>query len=238
MNHIEAVFFDLDGTLIDSEVLWIKSYIRHMKHYWSTDISFPKAEKMVYGIAFTQLYENTVSEYKHVKEDAAAMERAMREHFRTLRKTADILIPSSIALLKKLSADFPVAIISGSPREDIAEAIKLMGLGGEIAFYLGAEDYHQGKPNPEPYRKGAEKMHIRPQHCLVFEDSHPGVLSAKNAGMRCVALKRKKAISQDVSKADMILPDLNDFDTDKLRLRTKADFTDITKSQDGSLSSG
>ena len=84
-------------------------------------------------------------------------------------------------------ADIPVAIVSGSSRAEIKEALVELGFESQLAFYMGAEDYPEGKPAPDGYLKAARRLNVEPKDCLVFEDSEAGIASARNAGMRVVA---------------------------------------------------
>ena len=103
----------------------------------------------------------------------------------------NIAIKESIQLLKQLSNDYPIAIVSGSNRHHLKEFIGLLNIEKEIKFFLGSEDYINGKPDPEPYLKAAKKLNLDPEQCLVFEDSTAGVNSARQAGMFCVGLERE-----------------------------------------------
>jgi len=134
---------------------------------------------------------------------------------RKLPTESDVQIAGSVKLLVRLAAEHPVAIVSGSPREDIADSIALMGIGPFVHFFLGAEDYHPGKPDPACFLLAAQRMQVDPSACLVFEDSAAGVRAAKAAGMSCVALARPDAPRQDVATADLVLDDLGKFDLDK-----------------------
>ena len=124
----------------------------------------------------------------------------------------DSKIGSSVDLLKRLSLHYPVAIVSGSPRDGVERHIDFLSLKETIAFFLGNEDYAPGKPDPACYLMASKRLEIPPKHCLVFEDSSAGVQAAKAAGMFCIALKRPGMPDQDLSMADQILDDLAGFD--------------------------
>jgi sugar-phosphatase len=122
-----------------------------------------------------------------------------------------VTIPGSADLLKRLAATHPVCIVSGSIRHDIEHAIELMGVGELVAFYLGAEDYGPGKPDPACFLMAAAKLGCEPGECVVFEDSAAGLQAGKAAGMTCVALARPGAPAQDFAAADLVLEDLGHF---------------------------
>ena len=83
----------------------------------------------------------------------------------------------------------------------------------------GSEVVH-GKPHPEAYEVTARKLSVRPDACVVFEDSHVGVAAAKRAGMFCVAVRNPSArLTQDLSAADLALDSFEDLDVAALLLR-------------------
>jgi HAD superfamily hydrolase (TIGR01509 family) len=212
-NHpiIRAFLFDLDGTLVDTERLWVES-TRIVLEKYGYDLSHGGAVDLAYGRGWHDIWAEIAANYPRVGKDRIVIEEEMREEFLQLRNRLDVRIHSSIALLQRLASDYPVAIVSGSPRHDIRHALEQEGLSDCVRFYFGAEDYPRGKPDPSPYTTAAEKLGVPPAECLVFEDSSAGVRSAKAAGMTVVALRRDEAPDQDLAEADEVLADLADFD--------------------------
>jgi HAD superfamily hydrolase (TIGR01509 family) len=88
------------------------------------------------------------------------------------------------------AARVPTAIVSGAARSEIELVVEAAGLSGLIAAIVAAEDVTDGKPSPDGYRRALALLDgaIEARDVLVFEDSEPGVASAKAAGMRCVAV--------------------------------------------------
>jgi len=173
------------------------------------DVTF--ACELVFGRAWSDVLTRLRLDYPSIQDDAWAMEQESQRYYDALHATIDIRIHSSINLLKRLAKHHPVAIVSGSTRRQIADAIELMDIRDYIQFYLGNEDYSCGKPDPACFLLAAHHFGMEPDQCLVFEDSSAGVRAAKAANMRCVALCRKGLPPQDVSMADEILSDLSEF---------------------------
>ena len=211
----KAFIFDLDGTLIDSEILWVDAMVAYLADH---QCECPRNEmmKIVFGRSWVDIY-NVVAARCPSVPPMRQMAAELRDYYLAQRENAgNILIPSSVALLKTLAKDFPVIVVSGSPHDDVAEAVRLMGAETHVRFVLGAEDYSPGKPSPAGFLAGAEQLGIAPEHCVVFEDSWAGVTAAKAAGMMCVALSRPTENPQDLSAADWILNDLADFSVQHL----------------------
>jgi HAD superfamily hydrolase (TIGR01509 family) len=208
---IRAFLFDLDGTLVDTELLWAQATRAYL-----LDRDVPctpeQAVTLVYGRSWRDIYARLSTDYPRlaVGEDVAG--RELKPYFQRLRRQTDVRIPGSVSLLLRLAARYPVAIVSGSPRCEVAESLALIGASSSVRFFLGSEDYPAGKPNPTCFLMAAERLDVPPGQCLVFEDSSAGIRAAKDAGMVCVALARRGAPAQDVSSADRVVADLADFD--------------------------
>ncbi|MBT3375463.1 MAG: HAD family phosphatase [Lentisphaerae bacterium] len=212
---IQAVIFDLDGTLMDSEILWVQALQRA---YAEKGCRIPddEARKLVYGKAWSDIYKNVDERYPGHYPTIKLAEPVTERHFLALKAATDIRIHSSIALLRRLAGEFPLAIVSGSTRGTIRTSIVEMGVEDEVCLFLGTEDYSPGKPDPAGFVMAARKLAVPTTECLVFEDSEAGVRAAKACGMFCVALQQPGRPPQDLSPADLILPDLAQFNLDAL----------------------
>lgn len=202
----DAFFFDLDGTIIDTETLWVEAVECFLR---DTGIE-PRHEDVledVYGIAWQDVREKLFRRYPGVTWNLDGI----KQHFLRLRGSRPLPIESSIRLLRDLAETHPVAVVSGSTEDDVEQGIDLAGVRDCLVFALNSECYTQGKPNPECYRMAAGRLSVEPARCLVFEDSTVGVAAAKDAGMHCVALARPGRPAQDFARADWVLDDLGRF---------------------------
>ncbi len=206
-----AAIFDLDGTLLDSETLWVEAteqYLNDRGHAIGRDESL----SIVYGRSWRDVYGDIIARHPELDETMEEMEESLRGYMIGLGEGRDVIIESSLMLLKRLAQNMPTCIVSGSPRADVEAAIDLMGIRGDLEFALGAEDYGPGKPDPTCFTMAAERLGVSPNECVVFEDSAAGILAAKAAGMTCVALARPGFPEQDVAPADRVVECLGAFD--------------------------
>lgn len=206
----KGYIFDLDGTLLDTELVWIAVMERLFAAH-EISITHEQVIKIVCGRAASDIYKDTVAVSNGKLSDVGAIAAEAYKYFEEMKESTDIRINGSIELLKRLSKTSPVCIASGSPRVVIEEGIKYMGVEENVSFFLGSEDYAVGKPNPTVFLLAAEKLGLEPKDCVVFEDSCPGVTAAKRAGMKCVAVVLPNHPKQDVSQADAILDDLSKY---------------------------
>lgn len=206
-----AALFDLDGTLQDSEIHWIKATQDFLNDN-GIPYTLDDATALVYGRSSTDIYNEIKAMAPFRGQTVADLANCIRQYYGRIMLTTDIAYPTSVALLNRMSLDMPVAIVSGSPKLDVTEAARQLGVAGAVRLILGAEDVEHGKPDPECFLKAASLLGIPPSECVVFEDSNAGVLAAKAAGMFCVAVSRPDRPSQDVSSADAIVADLGEFE--------------------------
>ena len=209
-THFDAYLFDLDGTLIDSEMLWVEVIALALERRDVPD-AMTLAQGLVYGRAWPDIWEDIRSLHPDAYPSRKAIEEVTVPEFKRLHDARDIRIQPSIDLLLKLARTTPVAIVSGSTNERIAESIEYAHIEEAVRAYVGCDDYERGKPDPEGYLRGAALLGAEPETCLVFEDSTAGVLAAKAAGMSCVALQHKHGPVQNFDQADLVLDSLADF---------------------------
>ena len=208
---ISAFIFDMDGTLIDTEILWvelIEAYLRER----GCPVTPEEALEVVYGIACHEVYAEMLRRWPSLGMTVQELSDTLLPRFLQLRTERDVLIPSSVALLRRLAEDYPVCIVSGSDETAVQHGIAVMGVADTLAFHLSGDHYAPGKPDPVCFRMAADRLNLPPSKCVVFEDSTVGMQAAKAAGMLCVALARPGRPPQDVSMADLVLSDLGDFD--------------------------
>jgi len=220
---IRAFIFDLDGTLVDTELLWAEAMSAYLADH-GCECSKEVLLRIVFGRSWIDIYRDITQRFPQLSAlSSHVMAEGLRAYYLRLRQQSEnVIIHSSAALLKKLAQQHPVIIVSGSPKADVEDAVRLINADTSVTFVLGAEDYAPGKPSPAGFLMGAQKLGIPPEQCLVFEDSHAGVSAAKTAGMWCVALARDAAHPQDLSRADWVLSDLADFSVEAFQSRVRA----------------
>ena len=99
------------------------------------------------------------------------------------------------------------AVASSAPRKNIEVVLEVIGMAGFFDALVSAEDVTAGKPDPQVFQKGAERLGMPASRCIVVEDAVPGVEAARRAGMRCIGVSRKGLLTG----ADVVVRSLEDL---------------------------
>jgi len=222
---IQAVFFDFNGVIIDDEPLHLRAYTDALKpegielseaDYFDSlgmdDATFVRA-------AFERAgREATDEDVRRVVEREWAAHRALIEQ--------DLpLFPGAVNFVKAVSHHHPLGVVSMAARAQIDYALERMGLADKFAVVVSAEDVSACKPDPACYRKALERLNgrrgeahiipLRPDECLVIEDSPPGIRSGRAAGMRTLGITNtvpERALRE--AGADIVTRSLADWTVD------------------------
>lgn len=210
---LKAVLFDCDGVIADSEHLHFSLFQKVL------------AEK---GVALSQ--KDYLEKYLAM-DDKGCFTAVMAAQGRTLtpdelrtmieqktalyKKTATenlVILPGVVEFVMAVSQKYPLAMASGALRDEIQLMINAAGIAHYFDAVVAAEDVQRGKPAPDAYIKALEELNkkykgknIQPAECLVVEDSVHGLLSAKAAGMKCVAVTTSYS-AEALSAADKVVP--------------------------------
>ena len=210
-----AFLFDLDGTLIDSEMLWTRAIVD-----WLADCGQATTVEafapLVFGRSWLDIHATIHTEFPALGhrtpvEDA----RALRPYYaRLATKPESMVIPGSIDFFRKAARLAPCVIVSGSPHDDILAAAELCGIRHLVKFVLGGEDYGRGKPAPDGFLQAATLLDVDASECVVVEDSTAGVAAGRAAGMRVVGLDRNRVVPQNFAGCEWLVHDLSEIDVD------------------------
>lgn len=204
---IKAIIFDLDGVIVDTECLHKEAW---EKIFWELKINFnPKVYYKEYMGRSTDEILQSLSQKYNLKEDIRKFKRRKQKYLIRLIKEKLKLIPGAKKLIRRISqSGFRMAIATVANRERVKIIMKKLNLSGYFQAIIAGDQVTQSKPHPEIYLVTAKKLNMDPKDCLVLEDTKAGIESAKNAGMKCIALKHDYNKKSDLIKADLVIDSL------------------------------
>lgn len=184
---IEAVIFDMDGLLIDSEPLWQQAEIAIFKEVNITlDSSLCLQTK---GLRIDEVVEYWYSKYPwHNLSKLAVETKIVTKVIELIHSQGTALPGVNYAIDYVKTKNLKLALASSSSFKIIQAALATLGLTDVFEIIYSAELESLGKPHPGVYLTTADKLKIAPQNCLALEDSLNGVLAAKAAQMKCIAI--------------------------------------------------
>ncbi|MGW4684624.1 HAD family hydrolase [Streptomyces sp. NPDC004244] len=214
MSALAAVLFDMDGTLVDTEVLWWDVTAEVAAGLGHTLADADALEVVGRAVEDTAAHLVRVSGGGDPDRDRVAADLTER-FFRRVAAGAP-LRPGAGRLLTELSAQgVPFALVSASPRSVVDSVVGGALCGVPFAFTLSADDTPRTKPHPEPYRAAAARLGAAPEACVAVEDSPDGAASAEAAG--CGVLVVPSLLDVAVSPARSFARSLEDVTLDVLR---------------------
>ena len=182
---IEAVVFDLDGVILDTEELWDEvreGLARDRGGRWSE-----RAQADMMGMSSPE-WSRYMHEVVGLSDPPEEINREVVR--RMLDRYAERLplIDGAAAAVERVAARWPLGLASSSNRELIERALEVSGLAPYFAATVSSEEVPRGKPAPDVYLEAARRLRVAPERCAAIEDSANGIRSARAAGMRVVAI--------------------------------------------------
>jgi HAD superfamily hydrolase (TIGR01509 family) len=204
---IAAVVFDLDGVLLDSEQVWDEAREQLAKERggrWH-----PQAQRDMMGMSSTE-WSRYMHETIGLPEPPEQINREVVERLSAIYRKHLPVLPGAEEAVERLAACWPLGLASSSNRELIDLALELLGVDHLFAATVSSEEVARGKPEPNVYLEAARRLGVDPAEAAAVEDSHNGILSAKSAGMRVVAIPNSHFPPDEaaLAEADVVLDSL------------------------------
>jgi HAD superfamily hydrolase (TIGR01509 family) len=207
---IEAVVFDMDGVLLQSEEVWDavrEAYVRERGGRYDTEV-----QRAMMGMSSTEW-----SRYLH--DEAGVADKPEGINAEVVRRMLDAyreqlpLLPGAVDAVRRAASHYPLGLASSSNRELIDAALEQAGLAPYFAATVSSEEVARGKPAPDVYLEAARRLGVDPRRCAAVEDSHGGIRSAKGAGMRVIAIPNPSYPPDDdaLALADVVLGSLSEL---------------------------
>jgi HAD superfamily hydrolase (TIGR01509 family) len=185
---IDAVIFDLDGVILDTEELWNEvreSLARERGGRWSEQA---QADMMgMSSVEWSGYMHDVVGLSEPPEEISREVVRRMLERYSQRLP----IIDGAVDAVERMAARWPLGLASSSNRELIDRALEVSGLAPYFRVTVSSEEVERGKPAPDVYLEAARRLEVEPVRAAAIEDSASGIRSAHAAGMYVVAIPNR-----------------------------------------------
>ena len=208
---MSATLFDMDGLLIDSEILWHKA---ELEIFGSLGVPLDDArDRSTKGMYVNEVVEYWYDRYPWVGPTCDEVVERLLQRVGDLVESEGVVMPGALRAIELAGERGPVALASSTPLSLIHRCLDHFNLGSAFVSVHSAEFEPYGKPHPGVFITAAASLRVAPGECLVFEDSAAGVIAAKAATMTVVAVPTPDDRAQRAFLvADLLLDSLVDLD--------------------------
>jgi HAD superfamily hydrolase (TIGR01509 family) len=206
----EAVVFDLDGVLLQSEEVWDavrERYVRAAGGRYDDEV-----QRAMMGMSAPE-WSRYLHEEAGVQEEPEDINRDVVERMLEAYRRELPLLPGAVEAVRRTAESFPLGLASSSNREVFEAVLDLAGIADCFSATVSSEEVRRGKPAPDVYLEAARRLGVEPERCAAVEDSHAGIRSAKSAGMRVVAIPNASypPDNEALELADAVVRSLDDL---------------------------
>ncbi|MGF1690098.1 HAD family hydrolase [Photobacterium kagoshimensis] len=179
---MQAICFDFDGTLIDSEVFHAQNWSNYLASVGG-DISQPQFLSHYAGLPWPKVAAEMKNQFSltqeihHILHDMEALTREM------LQKGHIPAMPGVDNALKQLHGQCPLMVVTGSPREYVEGILERLGWLSLFDGVVTGQDVANNKPSPEIYQLACKQLNEQPDRVIAVEDSLTGITSSLSAGL-------------------------------------------------------
>lgn len=214
---IEAIVFDFDGVLSDSEPLHLRAYQQVLAAMGQT-VSREEYYTELLGYNDEDCFRHLASLRGWPVDEAqiAALVAEKARVFEDIIACSDMLYPGAVQCVERLAREFPLGIASGALKGEIVSILRRAGLERHFRFIVGSGDTPNSKPAPDPYIRAAELHGVPPHQCVAIEDSVWGLESARMAGLKCVGITNTYPADK-LGTPDRIIQSLDQFTAELIR---------------------
>ncbi|MEO8251527.1 MAG: HAD family phosphatase [Chloroflexota bacterium] len=206
-GRYRAVVFDMDGLLLDTEILWQRAEKRLFERHGAEFTFEDKLTVMGTSAAFTG--EFFARRLGQAPDQSASLIREVSELMHEELHAHVDARPGARELVERLRGRVPLGLASNSPRFLVDAALKGAGLTHAFNAVVTSDDVAHHKPAPDLYLLACDRLGVAPADALALEDTASGIVSAKAAGLTCIAVPQ--FAETDVSAADRVIDSLEEL---------------------------
>jgi len=225
---IRAVVFDFDGVLANSEPLHFRAF-RDILAEEGLSLTEHDYYTRYLGYDDVGAFRAIAADQNRDVTDGEIANWVVRkaERLEALERGVSVLFPGARDAIARMARSGPIAIASGALRHEIMRVLEREQLAALFSAVVAAGDTLASKPDPAPYRKAVELLRqmtgdsLQASECVAIEDSHWGLVSARQAGLRTLAITHSYP-ANELGEADLVIEHLDELTPELLRRFTKS----------------
>ena len=207
VSSARAVIFDVDGVLVDSYDAHFQSYLRLGAQY---DLSMSRE---LFAANFGRTTRETIVEVwgdaRWTSQQIAHMDEQKESFYREILKKEFSAMEGAAGLIVTLrAAGFRLAVGSSGPLENVDLVLRQLQVNDQLQAKVTGRDVTCGKPDPQVFLMGSQRLGVPPARCVVIEDAAAGVAAARSAGMASIGLVSTGRTRDELRDADLVVDSL------------------------------
>ncbi len=216
MRALQAIVFDFDGVIADSEILHLRAYQQVLA---PEGITISNEEYFGKYLGYDDIgVFRALGKDRGVPMDDGRVKQLIAlksERYDQLSAAGDMLFPGAADFIRSAAAAVPIAIASGALTHEIEEILERAELRSLFPVIVGADQTERSKPHPEPYQTAFDRLRLLtgrdliPWHSVAIEDSRWGLVSARAADLRCVAVTNTYSAAELRPDAELVVAGLH-----------------------------
>jgi beta-phosphoglucomutase len=223
MRALQAIVFDFDGVIADSEMLHLRAYQQVLAPEGISISSEDYFDKYL-GYDDAGVFR-AIGKEKGVPMDEGRLQELIARkstRYDELSAAGDMLFPGAADFIRAAAAAVPIAIASGALTHEIEEILDRASLRSFFPVIVGADQTERSKPHPEPYQTAFDRLRLLtgrdliPWRSVAIEDSRWGLISARGAELRCVAVTNTYSAAELRPDAELVVEGLHALTLDAL----------------------
>ncbi len=215
-HTLQAIIFDMDGLLIDSELCWEQARRNMAAEYgqaWTAE-----EQRHVMGVS-TATWANYMIERLGLKMTPQALIERIVSDMQAIYRRQIPFMPGAIRAVRLAASHYPTGLASGSERRLIETVVNDAALHGQFQVVVCSDELAHGKPAADIYLETARQLGLAAEACVCVEDSSNGILAGKAAGMQVIAVpdERFQPNQEVIRQADIVLNSLEEFSIEQIK---------------------
>jgi HAD superfamily hydrolase (TIGR01509 family) len=213
---VDAVVFDLDGVLVDSEAVWDevrRRFVEENGGHWHE-----RAQRDMMGMSSVE-WSRYVRDRLGVRMEPEQISAAVADQVGDLYREHLPLLPGAVESVRRLAVDWPLGLATSSNRHVIDLVLEEAGIADHFQATVSSEEVGAGKPAPDVYLAAAERLDVEPSACVAIEDSTNGIRAAHAAAMGVIAVPNRDfpPDREALSLASLVLDSLEELSPERIR---------------------